>query len=190
MRGTGRFYPGQHSVCGITPARAGNSPTWGAHQRIREDHPRACGEQGYALSKRGTCWGSPPRVRGTVLKMQCLKLWERITPARAGNRGYLEGCSGPSWDHPRACGEQGFGFRLVFGLVGSPPRVRGTAPGQIVKSSYTGITPARAGNSNWYHLIPIDCRDHPRACGEQYITGGSATCTKGSPPRVRGTAKK
>ena len=65
--------------------------------------------------------------------------------------------------------------------------MRGTAPGQIVKSSYTGITPACAGNRRCSALAPGLNRDHPRVCGEQ-----SSRCTprarpSGSPPRVRGT---
>ena len=33
--------------------------------------------------------GSPPRVRGIVWSGVCVKLFQRITPARAGNREKL-----------------------------------------------------------------------------------------------------
>ena len=66
VRGTGGFYPGQHSVCGITPACAGNS--WTAPGRIgrSRDHPRVCGEQMRDIHTRCREEGSPPRVRGTA----------------------------------------------------------------------------------------------------------------------------
>ena len=131
--------------------------------------------------------GSPPRVRGTVYDARVFHLDHGITPARAGNSQLPAPHGRCLRDHPRACGEQpspgGFGPTRL----GSPPRVRGTAPGQIVKSSYTGITPARAGNRMPTSSPGPITGDHPRACGEQTYPIPPLIDGEGSPPRVRGT---
>ena len=57
----------------------------------------------------------------------------------------------------------------VFGnpLVGSPPRVRGTAH-IVIRPIYDwGITPACAGNSTFLTFNITNFKDHPRVCGEQ-----------------------
>ena len=95
-------------------------------------------------------------------------------------------CSG--WDHPRACGEQCSKSRRETTGGGSPPRVRGTA-GDCCSWCYgCRITPARAGNrQNEYRGVTVG-KDHPRACGEQSVWKMKSRASRGSPPRVRGTA--
>ena len=70
-------------------------------------------------------------------------------------------------DHPRACGEQNIFPSISIFLLGSPPRVRGTALFSRTTSRNIGITPARAGNRDTISLACQNYRDHPRACGEQ-----------------------
>ena len=70
----------------ITPARAGNRPSRNISNRLRRDHPRACGEQMIDRQDDTIRQGSPPRVRGTVQAFLLLRIIPRITPARAGNR--------------------------------------------------------------------------------------------------------
>ena len=50
----------------ITPARAGNSRPRSRATTPRQDHPRACGEQGKDSLNALWSTGSPPRVRGTA----------------------------------------------------------------------------------------------------------------------------
>ena len=90
-------------------------------------------------------------------------------------------------DHPRACGEQDLLAAGEKVVVGSPPRVRGTAVQGLPDPIRERITPARAGN-RWHHYQEL-CGDgdHPRACGEQIAQGDKDWAEKGSPPRVRGT---
>ena len=53
--------------------------------------------------------------------------------------------------------------------------------------TFTGITPACAGNS-LQRLFPwVKLKDHPRVCGEQSFFIPFPDDTIGSPPRVRGT---
>ena len=71
----------------ITPACAGNRALRLVAPGPLADHPRVCGEQvPWASGKYGPK-GSPPRVRGTVRPMQCMRTGKGITPACAGNRG-------------------------------------------------------------------------------------------------------
>ena len=65
VRGTGHDRGAGFPAGRITPACAGNRQPESSRQLVRADHPRVCGEQSYALSKKGRIVGSPPRVRGT-----------------------------------------------------------------------------------------------------------------------------
>ena len=73
---------------------------------------------------------------------------------------------------------------------GSPPRVRGKDRPfkNCVKSP--GITPACAGKRTPPRFTAAAEWDHPRVCGEKVITVVGAALLMGSPPRVRGKAKK
>ena len=153
----------------ITPARAGNSKHTPPSTDNIQDHPRACGEQLMSSFWRVWVLGSPPRVRGTGVLCCGVLLHQRITPARAGNSLCCASMFSTRRDHPRACGEQFFILPYAAFLLGSPPRVRGTAEGKRRTATVTRITPARAGNS---HIKEVNSRryeDHPRACGEQFV---------------------
>ena len=107
VRGTAFAIPFRASLLRITPACAGNSPCFMAHQTARGDHPRVCGEQFPASLPRRQAPGSPPRVRGTVVVFQKGDRVRRITPACAGNSMGYDGAMPRLGDHPRVCGEQG-----------------------------------------------------------------------------------
>ena len=91
-----------------------------------------CGEQLTISASVVAKLGSPPRVRGTARLLSGAKRVWGITPACAGNSMQNEVYRCAFWDHPRVCGEQALDqlFRMV--VVGSPPRVRGTAAGRPV----------------------------------------------------------
>ena len=69
-------------------------------------------------------------------------------------------------DHPRVCGENGDGSKMLSVSTGSPPRVRGK------------LRPI-SGNTRF-------TEDHPRVCGENEARREIKKATEGSPPRVRG----
>ena len=48
----------------IIPADAGSTSGWPNSARIRQDHPRGCGEHGHSSLSRLSPWGSSPRMRG------------------------------------------------------------------------------------------------------------------------------
>ena len=90
--------------------------------------------------------------------------------------------------HPRVCGEQRAPRLHDQALVGSSPRVRGTAvlPGSLPPA--LRFIPACAGNS--WRRPPPTCPSpvHPRVCGEQRLRHPARISNCGSSPRVRGTA--
>ena len=167
VRGTGRSRPSADGADGIIPARAGNSSA--------DMRSTSCPS------------GSSPRVRGTVPSTATLRLNDGIIPARAGNS---KCCNAVPWgrqDHPRACGEQELISLLPSIVMGSSPRVRGTATTNNVDNSTYRIIPARAGNRDDCVVLHGDKEDHPRACGEQSFRESRPCQWWGSSPRVRGT---
>ena len=129
-------------------------------------------------------------MRGTAITSPLSSPGCRITPACAGNSILRAFASSPSPDHPRVCGEQAFFAVCVPIVIGSPPRVRGTAMPKASISVAIRITPACAGNSPRIKGTLIYKWDHPRVCGEQAFNLCLSTLERGSPPRVRGTGFK
>ena len=106
MRGKAGKHRGHVPASRITPAYAGKSPGDENRQDAARDHPRVCGEKKIANSDELAVEGSPPRMRGKVLKNRVKSGQPRITPAYAGKSVAL-GCHGPPPpDHPRVCGEK------------------------------------------------------------------------------------
>ena len=146
-----------------------------------------CGEQLTISASVVAKLGSPPRVRGTGLCPGEAGRIRRITPACAGNRFCCIRRQQGQRDHPRVCGEQTPARSPVWGMPGSPPRVRGTANALSRGYAAARITPACAGNSCGGKVIVPYGKDHPRVCGEQKKTMAVSCWGRGSPPRVRGT---
>ena len=187
VRGTA--FPTSHGspLMGITPACAGNRFRLRLHGTRGQDHPRVCGEQQHKYHTTSCGWGSPPRVRGTVVPVFVAGGVDGITPACAGNSHPLLTRCCLLWDHPRVCGEQVDWGYYPDPWVGSPPRVRGTAELYDRQLNVTRITPACAGNSDTPFPWPHGSPDHPRVCGEQMFRVDATRVIAGSPPRVRGT---
>ena len=110
--------------------------------------------------------GSPPRMRGKVLKNRVKSGQPRITPAYAGKRRCRPIIELPSQDHPRVCGEKPIKVFSSFCITGSPPRMRG----KVLLQSFDDTR-------GW---------DHPRVCGEKQDNGQKNRSGLGSPPRMRG----
>ena len=60
---------------------------------------------------------------------------------------------------------------------------RGTARPTTVR---TGIIPADAGSTRTAAGLSVNCRDHPRGCGEHKLSLVHCQWIKGSSPRMRG----
>ena len=86
-------------------------------------------------------------MRGKVSVLCSIRPEVRITPAYAG-KSYEEAAKQVvTQDHPRVCGEKCEWFRDGVNAIGSPPRMRGKAPGELKTLVDPGITPAYAGKS-------------------------------------------
>ena len=130
MRGKGQV-AGTDALPGrITPAYAGKSAgAFGRPDRTL-DHPRVCGEKMRSRQPASRAGGSPPRMRGKVIKSDNNGSQLRITPAYAGKSRLAPLVRGGGW--------------------GSPPRMRGKGRGRSFSSCELGITPAYAGKSNFF----------------------------------------
>ena len=91
----------------ITPAHAGKTRRSAYGGVLREDHPRACGENIFSHPPRLPSQGSPPRMRGKPTPCEVSAVSNGITPAHAGKTRRSPLRAFPARDHPRACGENG-----------------------------------------------------------------------------------
>ena len=100
--------PTAASACpsGITPACAGKSAGVDDRCRLRQDHPRVCGEKSPLAFAISASMGSPPRVRGKEDFLLLRKQDGGITPACAGKSSWAFRRRCQSKDHPRVCGEK------------------------------------------------------------------------------------
>ena len=109
----------------ITPAYAGKSFLRTFPCPFPQDHPRLCGEKSIGLTAHGTCWGSPPPMRGKARNWTLWSCRKRITPAYAGKSLSTDSSVFKGWDHPRLCGEKKLLGVLLSYFQGSPPPMRG-----------------------------------------------------------------
>ena len=134
--------------------------------------------------------GSPPRMRGKGTQFLSNLRCVGITPAYAGkSRGHSQ-CRTNRRDHPRVCGEKCGDHLPRLVPKGSPPRVRGKGGRCPLRGLRDRITPACAGKSCSSTGRAGGRGDHPRVCGEKCGTHGLIAPVSGSPPRVRGKARR
>ena len=93
---------------GITPAYAGKRDTPPLSTSASWDHPRLCGEKDVTSNCNKPHKGSPPPMRGKVVRAIPDILRKRITPAYAGKSRQQTRLLGVRADHPRLCGEKSF----------------------------------------------------------------------------------
>ena len=151
-----------------------------------QDHPRRCGENSVGLLNAICITGSPPQVRGKPLIKQIESLEGGITPAGAGKTHTEPSSAVRKQDHPRRCGENGTLRNHASVDFGSPPQVRGKRRDNHHKAQGVRITPAGAGKTAVVKQAAAIAWDHPRRCGENYITYDPDLLAQGSPPQVRG----
>ena len=186
MRGKENLGNTEYSYDRITPAYAGKSTGGGLDGTFYKDHPRLCGEKFRLALGDNDFTGSPPPMRGKVIKIADFYGVSRITPAYAGKRCAVPQRYQQTQDHPRLCGEKFFAKAFRVSMVGSPPPMRGKVTYSSEFRAYIRITPAYAGK----RLPPVrcDCRlwDHPRLCGEKFRINFFCNAVVGSPPPMRG----
>ena len=148
--------------------------------------PRVCGEKCHSRLSAASAEGSPPRMRGKVVKEVTGQTATRITPAYAGKSSSRGVRTCFEKDHPRVCGEKRSQSTSASRRAGSPPRMRGKARSACFHLRNLGITPAYAGKRHRAKKWTGQSGDHPRVCGEKARCICSGVGSKGSPPRMRG----
>ena len=123
------------SACaeGITPAYAGKSRKTISFTKSAWDHPRVCGEKSSSTGMRWAKLGSPPHMRGKVLKNLHHDFDGGITPAYSGKSNLLPHTRCRSWDYPRICGEKQRTLAIQDKPQGSPPHMRGKAVRAVLR---------------------------------------------------------
>ena len=140
---------------GITPAHAGKTTLGIIKFVINQDHPRACGENSSSTFDIYREPGSPPRMRGKLIKSVCAICRLRITPADAGKTDREYRYRIPPEDHPRGCGENGITTLWTVKVIGSPPRMRGKLILLVFLVLRSRITPADAGKTCYNEILYI-----------------------------------
>ena len=189
MRGKPARHDGALREGGITPAHAGKTQNHSSIPMLHWDHPRACGENPFLIFASKVFIGSPPRMRGKLASALSTLETDRITPAHAGKTNMSLPIPAVFKDHPRACGENGLETSVKAATIGSPPRMRGKRTGNKRQGSHDRITPAHAGKTLTAPPQEHSAKDHPRACGENFIDVETDFHETGSPPRMRGKLK-
>ena len=170
MRGKLSFSLLHYAFGRITPAGAGKTKSLCFRSRVKEDHPRRCGENYNTYSYRRIQRGSPPQVRGKHARSFASTSADGITPAGAGKTGGKDRSGVSNGDHPRRCGENVCRRNICMSFAGSPPQVRGKRVPPQYLHVFRRITPAGAGKTP---LIVFQ-----------------STAPGGSPPQVRGKPVK
>ena len=129
----------------ITPAHAGKRRIIHDLEDDYQDHPRTCGEKISSYAIGHIQLGSPPHMRGKVLRAFLMSMPSRITPAHAGKSSQLYSSNSAIRDHPRTCGEKLDNIMSCTRAEGSPPHMRGKANQNRQAIIKEGITPAHAG---------------------------------------------
>ena len=174
----------------ITPAYAGKSSASSSSVHRSRDHPRVCGEKIVLVIVFCSLMGSPPRMRGKVMRKEILRIIHGITPAYAGKREGPKNAQSKVGDHPRVCGEKCIPLTRGHGRQGSPPRMRGKVQLGEIDLQDIWITPAYAGKSGPCPDRVPPAGDHPRVCGEKSQSTSASPRALGSPPRMRGKGVK
>ena len=128
-----------------------------------------------------TCVGKAPRANAAATTLFC-------SPPRVWGRRPGDGLAGHVESvHPHVCGE-GMGTVTIDGTPGgSPPRVWGRRTTALSGTAHVRFTPTCVGKA----CVPRACfvprrAVHPHVCGEGTLSGVTALCSPGSPPRVWG----
>ena len=150
-------------------------------------HPHGCGERFAVLNSISAITGSSPRMWGTLGTLNEQSWRIRFIPTDVGNANWQKSKRITNAVHPHGCGERIRRKRVLFGRIGSSPRMWGTpSPSQRELLSIRFI-PTDVGNALFAKtlrpLLPV----HPHGCGERGAKKMPKAMDSGSSPRMWGT---
>ena len=146
-RGTRVRRTREFGVCGLIPARAGNTRLILPRRAPPRAHPRSRGEHPFVPHGVGGVGGSSPLARGTPDAALAKALGVGLIPARAGNTEPLPAPPLRRRAHPRSRGEHHRPTGSHHRVGGSSPLARGTLKVLDNSTRRRGLIPARAGNT-------------------------------------------
>ena len=150
-------------------------------------HPRSRGEHSSQEYNALKSPGSSPLARGTLSRPAPKPIHSGLIPARAGNTAWLPTQTASTWAHPRSRGEHIGDVDNAGTHLGSSPLARGTQHLAFVAFHWSGLIPARAGNTCWLIVHRRKPRAHPRSRGEHGDLITDRWTLQGSSPLARGT---
>ena len=171
----------------FSPACAGNARRVLWRRSQGSVQPRVCGEREPPHLRLPERVGSAPRVRGTHECLALIAIFERFSPACAGNALARTFQNLAHMVQPRVCGERRTIAGNAANVDGSAPRVRGTPLMPPSQRSFGRFSPACAGNAWPSSCDIVHVTVQPRVCGERRTANMTAGFRRGSAPRVRGT---
>ena len=130
--------------------------------------------------------GTSPRARGKRVFPHPGSPALRNIPACAGKTPSCKSWGRPSSEHPRARGENARSPCCALSGTGTSPRTRGKQSGKPILSPTHGNIPAHAGKTEGEHGLVLKGEEHPRARGENLLTGVRSMYSGGTSPRTRG----
>ena len=186
LRGKHRLTPQVPDDAGCIPAPAGETPRRGRRHPPSAVHPRACGGNLVAPSRRRSFAGASPRLRGKRRGRPRASSSPRCIPAPAGETADGSQRRTTRAVHPRACGGNSKSRAQIAPGVGASPRLRGKLSAKMVAAPDVGCIPAPAGETPVRALYAALSRVHPRACGGNGSGSAHPSGFHGASPRLRG----
>ena len=153
---------------------------------LERAHPRAGGENRFALHVYPAGTGSSPRGRGKLDRVREPLAPPGLIPARAGKTTRQTRRIRSLAAHPRAGGENDPTDPTHPLACGSSPRGRGKLAAALNVQPSERLIPARAGKTMQSTYPDAHYRAHPRAGGENGARFTQSWPRSGSSPRGRG----
>ena len=130
---------------------------------------------------------SSPLARGTCSQSEDDPRNPGFIPARVGNTSKWALPRQAARAHPRSRGEHFPAGASALSPVGSSPLARGTHIRGSVGPRRHRLIPARAGNTQRFHVSGRGTPAHPRSRGEHSVGRSRGSGHYGSSPLARGT---
>ncbi len=184
--GEPRSTPALRAAQRTIPTRVGR--TLGSYSPAPQfpDHPHACGENISTFARYSPNGGPSPRVWGEPPNTSRHETKTRTIPTRVGRTPQpTRGSAAPS-DHPHACGENVFNYRLADLDHGPSPRVWGELERKEMTFLGARTIPTRVGRTWRPGAVVRIPSDHPHACGENSCSCRMTDMQRGPSPRVWG----
>ena len=168
------------------PTHVGKTFTRDPSQKLRADHPHACGENTIIITLSCSAYGPSPRMWGKprVPAHQCHTV--RTIPTHVGKTSLIASSNSLLTDHPHACGENISMFYCSSFHCGPSPRMWGKPHRNLARSDISRTIPTHVGKTAHLHPHCPLGTDHPHACGENRYCTVIVQPLPGPSPRMWG----